>query len=337
MKEKITLGKFIQDKRKAKGLSQKQLAQQLYVTESAVSKWERGISYPDISMIQGICETLEISEHELLTASDDYRQREIESQAAALQRTKKNYTWIWAAVYIVSLVPCLIVNIVSSGAPTWFFIVLTAEMTAFSLINLPVLVKNHKGIWTAAGFYISLIALLVSCRLYNGGDWLITAALGITLGLSVILLPFVLKDGLFPERLRSNKGAVCMAADSVLLILLVLWVSGRAGAAFGLSLAELIVPWAYLLVIRYLNINPMFKTSVCLVLGGAFAVFQRPLISTFLDGKPFRPEPFDFSRWSDPNYLNANIMTVICAVCVLLAVVFAVGGVVREVREKSKE
>ena len=182
-------------------------------------------------MIQGICETLEISEHELLTASDDYRQREIESQAAALQRTKKNYTWIWAAVYIVSLVPCLIANIVSSGAPTWFFIVLTAEMTAFSLINLPVLVKDHKGLWTAGGFYASLIALLVSCRLYNGGDWLIAAVLGITLGLSVILLPFILKDGLFPEKLRSNKGAVCMAADSVLLILLVLWVSGRAGGS----------------------------------------------------------------------------------------------------------
>ncbi len=56
------------------------MADKLYVTESAVSKWERGISYPDISMIQGICEVLEITEHELFTASDDYRQREIEKE-----------------------------------------------------------------------------------------------------------------------------------------------------------------------------------------------------------------------------------------------------------------
>lgn len=51
MEDKSTLGKFIQTKRKELGLSQKELAKALYVTESAVSKWERGISYPDITMI----------------------------------------------------------------------------------------------------------------------------------------------------------------------------------------------------------------------------------------------------------------------------------------------
>ena len=108
-----------------------------------------------------------------------------------------------------------------------------------------------------------------------------------------------------------------MAADSVLLILLVLWVSGRAGAAFRLSLAELIVPWAYLLVNKAIEYKSVFKNLGMSCFRRSFCGFQRPLISTFLDGKPFRPEPFDFSRWSDPNYLNANIMTVICAVCVL--------------------
>lgn len=51
MQDKITFGKFIQSKRKEAGISQKVLAERLYVTESAVSKWERGISYPDITMI----------------------------------------------------------------------------------------------------------------------------------------------------------------------------------------------------------------------------------------------------------------------------------------------
>ncbi len=45
MEEKAAFGKFIADKRRAKGLTQAQLAQQLYVTESAVSKWERGVSH----------------------------------------------------------------------------------------------------------------------------------------------------------------------------------------------------------------------------------------------------------------------------------------------------
>ncbi len=42
MKEKSTFGRFIVKKRKERNLTQKELAEQLYVTESAVSKWERG-------------------------------------------------------------------------------------------------------------------------------------------------------------------------------------------------------------------------------------------------------------------------------------------------------
>ena len=45
MEDKKTLGKFIQTKRKENNLSQKELAAKLYVTESAVSKWERGVSH----------------------------------------------------------------------------------------------------------------------------------------------------------------------------------------------------------------------------------------------------------------------------------------------------
>ena len=42
MEEKITFGKFIARKRREKALTQRELAEQLYVTESAVSKWECG-------------------------------------------------------------------------------------------------------------------------------------------------------------------------------------------------------------------------------------------------------------------------------------------------------
>lgn len=65
MEEKVTFGKFVIRKRKEKGLTQRELAEKLYVTESAVSKWERGISYPDISLVSDLCEILGISEHEI--------------------------------------------------------------------------------------------------------------------------------------------------------------------------------------------------------------------------------------------------------------------------------
>ena len=45
MTDKKTFGSFIRSKRMEKRLSQKDLAEELFVTEGAVSKWERGVSH----------------------------------------------------------------------------------------------------------------------------------------------------------------------------------------------------------------------------------------------------------------------------------------------------
>ena len=71
MTDKKTFGSFIKNKRTEKDYSQKDLAEILFVTEGAVSKWERGVSYPDITLIPDICRPLDISERELITASID--------------------------------------------------------------------------------------------------------------------------------------------------------------------------------------------------------------------------------------------------------------------------
>ena len=88
------LGKFIRIKREESGLSQKQFAEQLFVTESAVSKWERGVNYPDITMISDICRVLNISEKELITASDDTAYRQMKKQSAKYERIQKLTFWI---------------------------------------------------------------------------------------------------------------------------------------------------------------------------------------------------------------------------------------------------
>ena len=43
----IKIGKFIANCRKEKKLTQEQLAEKLYITDRAISKWERGLSLPD--------------------------------------------------------------------------------------------------------------------------------------------------------------------------------------------------------------------------------------------------------------------------------------------------
>lgn len=67
-------GRFICENRKKHGMSQKELADQLNITDKAISKWERGISFPDISMLIPLSETLEISLYDLLTGGENDEQ-----------------------------------------------------------------------------------------------------------------------------------------------------------------------------------------------------------------------------------------------------------------------
>ena len=59
-------GRFIAEKRKEKGMTQKELARQLGIGDKAVSKWECGRGMPDHSIMLPLCELLGINVNELL-------------------------------------------------------------------------------------------------------------------------------------------------------------------------------------------------------------------------------------------------------------------------------
>ena len=62
----LKMAQFILKLRKEKKLTQKDLAEQLGVTDKAVSKWERGLSYPDISLLSKLSIILGVTTNELL-------------------------------------------------------------------------------------------------------------------------------------------------------------------------------------------------------------------------------------------------------------------------------
>ena len=61
------VGCFIAQKRKEANMSQKELSDYLHVTDKAISKWERGLSFPDISLLIPLSEVLNVSLYDLLT------------------------------------------------------------------------------------------------------------------------------------------------------------------------------------------------------------------------------------------------------------------------------
>lgn len=76
--DKTCFGNFIARQRRQLGMTQRELAERLHVTDRAVSKWERGCSYPDVTLLEPLAAALEVSVEELLTG----HQREPEALGA---------------------------------------------------------------------------------------------------------------------------------------------------------------------------------------------------------------------------------------------------------------
>ena len=68
--DQIKTGKFIADERKKKGYTQRQLAEQLGISDKTISKWENGTCMPDYSIIQKLCDALGVTLPELMDGED---------------------------------------------------------------------------------------------------------------------------------------------------------------------------------------------------------------------------------------------------------------------------
>lgn len=87
----IKIGKYIAEKRKALGLTQKQLAEKLNMSDKSVSKWERDICLPDVSIYMELCSILRISINEFLAGEDIGTENVIEkSDSNLIQITKES-------------------------------------------------------------------------------------------------------------------------------------------------------------------------------------------------------------------------------------------------------
>ena len=115
----VKIGRYIAGKRKALGMTQKQLAEKLNMSDKSVSKWERGICLPDVSVYMELCEILGISINEFLAGEDiDAENVEKKSEDNIIQVTKdskkkqKNLKSILAVVTTFAVIMVLVLGAV---------------------------------------------------------------------------------------------------------------------------------------------------------------------------------------------------------------------------------
>lgn len=71
--DKVKFGAFVAQLRRERGLTQKELANKLFISNKAVSKWETGVSIPDVGLLVPLAEVLGVTVTELLSGERQYQ------------------------------------------------------------------------------------------------------------------------------------------------------------------------------------------------------------------------------------------------------------------------
>lgn len=127
--DQIKIGRFIAVRRKRANLTQLQLADRLGITDKAVSKWERGITMPDTSIMLELCDVLSISVNDLLCGEvvtmDNYN-KELENNLLEMIKLKEQADKRLLSVEV--------------------FIGITATVVLFALVLLSSFVQMSNGL-----------------------------------------------------------------------------------------------------------------------------------------------------------------------------------------------
>ncbi len=99
-------GKFIQERRKAKNLTQAELAERLNVSEKTISKWECGKGFPDTSLMLPLCKALDISANELLCGKlladgEEYKKQADDNLLALKKKQERTTKWLLVSEWFI--------------------------------------------------------------------------------------------------------------------------------------------------------------------------------------------------------------------------------------------
>lgn len=347
-----SFGSFLKQKRQEKRLTQKELAGMLFVSESAVSKWEQNVARPDIALLPALSQILEVSEHELITASIDTRSREEKAQARKWRIFSASWSLFFYIAYTVALIPCFICNLAIGKTLSWFWIVLASLLLAFTFTNLPSLIKRHKLILLTLSMYLALCVLLATCALYTGGDWFWIPVLSVLLGLLIVFTPiYIAKYDVF-ARVRKYNDFISVAVDFVMLNILLgainVYTAVNGYASIRLwyfSIALPIVVTVYLILnlflcVRFLRINKLLKTSVILSMVSAlyvpvgFIKVKNPALQAEIDDANIFAA--DFSNWQSSIFIERNVHCIVFLSLLGVAAIFLLAGLLYGLKKKHR-
>lgn len=179
--DKEKFAAFLAELRKEKGLTQRQLAEQLSVSDKAVSKWETAVSMPDVSLLLPLAEVLGVSVTELLIGE---RRREpmeagevetllrsairyVEGTAPRAMQENNRWKWIYLAAILFGIAGHILYPYAMSSMPTFMAAIFGAYFCFFVPLRLPRYHdENRIGGVQLGGFRMNLPGVA-----FNNSNW----------------------------------------------------------------------------------------------------------------------------------------------------------------------
>ena len=146
--EPTRISRFIAERRKALGLTQRQLAEQLSVSDKAVSKWETGRGLPDVLLMPPLCAALGITVNDLLSGErvgeGDYRKKAEENMMELMRENAENRQRLLQSIACGGVTVVAVCALVALAA--------FLPLPAFARVALLLLAMATAvvGIWAAA-------------------------------------------------------------------------------------------------------------------------------------------------------------------------------------------
>ena len=327
MTDKKTFGLFIKSKRIENNYSQKDLAELLFVTEGAVSKWERGVSYPDITLISDICRVLNISEHEFITASTDTATRKMQHEAKKFRTIKNTYFWVPTISYVIALVTCFICDLAINHTLSWFFIVFSSLVCAYSFVpGFYYFFEDRKLLVFSVTTCLSICFIMLTCAVYTKDfSWLVTACIGVLMGYVLIFLPVFLKNT------KLSRFKFLITFSSLLLLTILMMINIRLWYQFNLIPAILMALYGFLpfilcALICTTGLNSFLKAGICTFLS-ILSFYGANYVASTLFGGNENYYQVNFNNWTE--CINGNISILYLMLFSFISIILVTVGILK--------
>ena len=150
-------GKFIAQARRTKGLTQRQLAEQLAISDKTISKWECGKGLPEVSLMLPLCEILQITVNDLLSgekvAEGDYQKKAEENMMDLIRENAENKERLTLSIicgFITVIAVCALVMLASYLELT---VAVRILLLVFAVLTAIVGIGAAARLEVKAGFY----------------------------------------------------------------------------------------------------------------------------------------------------------------------------------------